>query len=75
MQKPNCFSNFFVAICLVLGTLAGIPLQSVQASSLDTQDAGISPESYLKEDGSLNLNGTFTGSLDLSGWDVQLDLQ
>jgi len=71
IMKLNHLSNFFIAVCLLLGTFASLPVQTAQASALGTQ--ATSPDSYLNGDGSLRLDGSFSGSFDLDGWNVELD--
>jgi hypothetical protein len=44
---------------------------SAQAAPVTSQ--GLSPASFLNSDGSLRLDGRFTGALDLAGWQVRLD--
>ncbi|MBI5030659.1 MAG: hypothetical protein HZB51_09035 [Chloroflexi bacterium] len=51
--------------------LLGFVLLGAQTSIAQAQN--VSPEKFLNDDGTLNLDGTFNGSLDLSGWNVQLD--
>ncbi len=55
-----------LAAALLLGSFV-IPGSPARA------EAPISPEPYLNADGTLNLPEDFSGSLDLTGWDVMLD--
>ncbi|UYN90383.1 MAG: sortase [Anaerolineales bacterium] len=63
----NSSWRLIVALTLVV-VLAPFPTRQAKA-------AGVSPASYLAEDGSLMLPADFSGALDLTGWDVGLDSQ
>src|SRR5262245_40502689 len=71
MKRINHILNVVLAGCLVLGAFAALPTKAAQAAG--TEDRGTSPAAFLNGDGSLNLDGSFNGSFDLEGWDVNLD--
>jgi hypothetical protein len=62
----------FVLLALLAGVMAMTPAQSAAAK---TSSKSVSPEGLLNPDGTLNLSGSSDGSLDLSGWNVQIDPQ
>ena len=41
--------------------------------NVPTSAASTSPEGLLNPDGTLNMNKAFTGTLDIAGWNVQMD--
>jgi len=65
------FFMLFLAACLLVAGMGAAPVRSVQAQS--TSSSGVSPRDLLNADGTLNLNGSFSGSLDLSGYRVEMD--
>jgi hypothetical protein len=65
--------NLFLAICVAFSALTILPSQSVRADEPSTSPELTSPVNHLNPDGTLNLDGSFSGSLDLQGWDVQID--
>ena len=75
MKSMNILLRVVVLLSLVLGALAATPTPTVFASTPgnETNDKGVSPEAHLNPDGTLNLDGNFSGSFDIKGWDVQLD--
>ncbi|RJP55070.1 MAG: DNRLRE domain-containing protein [Anaerolineaceae bacterium] len=44
-----------------------------KSAAADADTKGMSPKAFLKQDGSLKLDGSFRGTLDLENWNVQLD--
>lgn len=56
------FLHGLVLIALLAGMLAFAPAAPVADSK------GVSPEGMLNADGTLKLDGSFSGALDLSGW-------
>ncbi len=64
--------HLFVLLTLLVGLLAVTPAAPAQAAKINR---GISPEALLNPDGSLNTHRGVSGAMDLSGWDVQLDIQ
>ena len=66
-----------ILICLLLLVLIlGAPGPVVAAQDDDPiQVQKTSPEELLNADGTLNLDGAFHGTLDLAGWNVQIDPQ
>ena len=68
-----------VLLLLVLAGSALAPASAAQAAVLTLSPkvsaAGLSPAGILNPDGTLRLDGTFSGALDLSGYDVQIDPQ
>ncbi|MCB8943600.1 MAG: hypothetical protein H6658_07585 [Ardenticatenaceae bacterium] len=66
------FSFYSLFFILVLGLLVGTTHPpTAEATTTPT----LSPAGFLNADGSLDLDGQFSGSLDLSGYDVRLDSQ
>jgi len=45
------------------------------ATARPASSKGVSPAGLLNPDGTLRLDGSFSGALDLSGWGVRLDPQ
>ena len=61
--------RFMIMVTLVCGMLTpAAPAAAAPAPAA-------SPESFLNPDGTLKLDGSFRGALDLSGWNVQIDTQ
>ena len=63
-------------LTVLLAVLAGLfqPASAAKAAVPETvQNELTSPESLLNADGTLNLDGSFNGSLDISGYSVVLD--
>ncbi|MBK8821808.1 MAG: hypothetical protein IPN58_04130 [Anaerolineales bacterium] len=75
MKTMNTFLRLVVLLSLIAGVLAVTPAQPVFAATpaQTVTSKGLSPESYLNPDGTLNLDKNFSGSFDIEGWDVQLD--
>ena len=66
--------HILVLSALLFGLFA--PVRQVSATRSDpAQSKGVSPAGFLNPDGTLKLDGSFSGSLDLSGWNVQMDPQ
>jgi hypothetical protein len=70
--------NASIIIAIIAGGFLQPPL--VEAKSYpaemtqeEAETGEASPSSYLNLDGTLNLDGNFSGSFDLQGWDVQMD--
>ncbi|MBI3172672.1 MAG: S-layer homology domain-containing protein [Chloroflexi bacterium] len=64
--------HLFVLLNLLIGLLAATPATPARAAKTTK---GISPEILLNPDGSLNTHMGVSGAIDLSGWDIQLDIQ
>jgi hypothetical protein len=64
--------NLIVVLALLLslfgGTMTATPARAEKGDLISVTDA------MLNADGTLNLPPNFSGSLDLGGWDVQLDV-
>ncbi len=73
MHTVTRTTNLFLAICLVFSALSFLPAQPVRAAAPAANQELTSPESFLNPDGTLNLDGNFSGSFDLEGWDVTVD--
>src|SRR5690349_8236766 len=78
MKVVHRFIAFHVLFSLIISVV--IPISQVHAARPTGSSAAgvlqnelVSPEKFLNSDGTLNLNGSTTGSLDLKGWDVQID--
>ena len=71
------FSHLLVLTSLFLAMSIVQPVQhvSAQSSSQPAPGAGelTSPEGFLNHDGTLRLDGSFSGALALSGWNVSID--
>jgi hypothetical protein len=66
-MKTRIFPVLLLA-ALLCGLLSPVPVaQAMPAAAL------AAPESFLNADGTLNLDGSFSGSLNLTGWNVQID--
>lgn len=68
-------SRSFSVLCfaLILGFFVGLfEVGSVQADS-QTAISDFSQYDFLNRDGTLRLDGSYSGSIDLQGWNVQLD--
>jgi len=71
----------FSKVVVVLGLAAGVALipadpganAMAPSRTLPQGSAKVSPEGMLNPDGTLRLDADFSGSLDLSGWNVRLD--
>ncbi len=63
--------NLLVILAVFLSLLGGAGV--VTSARAKTNDLIPVTDAMLHEDGSLNLPPGFSGSLDLDGWDVQLD--
>ena len=61
----------FLQIALLLGLLT--PATQAAAQTESTSSLGTSPAGMLNADGTLNLDKGFSGSLDLSGYSVEMD--
>lgn len=57
-------ASIFLALCLLVAPLP--------VSALAADNNGLDPASYLNADGALSVPENFSGSFDLSGWDVRL---
>mgnify|MGYP000853812166 FL=1 len=64
----KCLNLFFV-LCLTVG-LIGLPTAAAHAQG---ESALTSPSGMLNPDGTLKLDGSFSGNLNLEGWNVALD--
>jgi len=64
----KCLNLFFV-LCLTVG-LVGLPTAAAHAQG---ESALTSPSGMLNPDGTLKLDGSFSGNLNLEGWNVALD--
>ncbi len=68
-----------ILLLLALAFSALVPVTATRAASPvqieDMDSKGVSPEKMLNPDGTLNLDKGFSGSLDLSGYNVQIDSQ
>jgi hypothetical protein len=62
-----------VRVLMLSAMLLGLLTLGVQAHA--AQAKGVSPEGMLNSDGTLNLSKGFSGTLDLSGYSVQIDSQ
>jgi len=62
-------------IVFVASVLAGKPLPTLASASESVKEAGkgLSPQDFLRADGTLDLSRGFNGSFDLEGWDVAMD--
>jgi len=72
------FFRFFLLCNLLIGLLGGVQVSSAYAVSSSPSGMTVEPaltDTILHEDGTLNLDGSFSGSLDLKGWDVTMDAQ
>jgi hypothetical protein len=76
-RTSSVLFNLSIIITIIV---ASILPASVQAKIHDSEPAkgaagseGVSPTGHLNPDGSLHLDGNFSGSFDLDGWDVQMD--
>lgn len=83
-MKPITTKSIFILILLLAFTLSNLNLPVVYAAGNDksvsavrdadpADDSKTSPLGLLNEDGTLNLDGSFSGNLDLEGWDVRMD--
>src|SRR5687768_10501315 len=77
-------ANRFIALCVlfVLMITLVVPIGTVRAAqpvesggASPAQSELVSPEGFLNSDGTLKLDNSSSGSLDLKGWDVQIDPQ
>ena len=75
MKASNHFFIFWLSICLAVVGIGLPPTQKVEAGSSvpATDTKGVSPDQLLNKDGTLDLDGSFYGALDLENWNVQLD--
>ncbi|MCQ3939392.1 MAG: hypothetical protein DPW18_20465, partial [Chloroflexi bacterium] len=75
-MKSIAFVFRLLFLSVFLAGMLAAPAQPAFASppqSSGDESKGVSPEKFLNPDGTLNLNGDFSGTFDLEGWDVQLD--
>lgn len=64
--------NIFGMLAIIAALL--MPAPAVMAApAAAAQDKGLSPAELLNPDGTLKLDGRFSGSLNLSGWNVHID--
>ena len=64
--------HILVLSALLVGLFA--PAHQVSATMSDpVRSKGVSPAGFLNQDGTLKLGSGFSGALDLSGWNVQVD--
>ncbi len=67
----KCRLGIAALLVFLLVAFGGPP---VQAQTLGTRSTpAVSPERLINPDGTLRLDGAFNGSLDLDGWNVQMD--
>jgi hypothetical protein len=71
-MKTNKVVSIIALLALVFGALTPMPAQA-KAAEPASSSKGISPEEILNSDGTLNLDGNFSGSLDLNGYSVAMD--
>lgn len=67
-MKTHMTRGLILVMVLFGLLLLGAPTGAAQAN-------GVSPEKFLNPDGTLNLDGSFRGALDLSGYHVTIDPQ
>ena len=65
------FARVFTIASTFLASFFGIGTSPLKASASNFQISD--PELFLNEDGTLNLPQDFSGTLDLTGWDVELN--
>ncbi len=76
MNALRLFARLILLVYLPISLLVlmGDPAQA--NNSIDTKsNSHFSAEGFINPDGTLRLDGSFNGSIDLQGWDVQLDPQ
>lgn len=64
-----------VYMCMLLALLSGLLTMGTKTRTASAQNKGISPANVLNGDGTLRADGNFSGSLDLTGWHVDMDPQ
>ncbi len=70
-------SRLAASLVITSGLLGSVaPVAAAPSQQASAPASGLtSPASFLNPDGTMKLDGSFSGSLDLSGWDVQIDPQ
>ena len=68
-DRKSYVLNFALILALLGGFLGTKPAQASAPLAIEAT----SQESFLNPDGTLKLDGDFKGTLDLEGWDVNMD--
>ncbi|MFZ5821523.1 MAG: S-layer homology domain-containing protein [Chloroflexota bacterium] len=67
--------SFLLLLVLAFGMFPTVTQAQAKAETVAVSDRDISPAGMLNADGTLALDGSFNGALDLSGYNVQIDPQ
>ena len=74
MKSSNILIRTAILLSLVCGALTVKPQTASAATpEMAANSKGVSPASHLNPDGTLKLDDNFSGSFDITNWDVQID--